>query len=345
MTHPRDRQPPLRPRGITLTFAAVAMLVAMTVPSAASAQGEDDPNLDQQLGALAIVHGDHVLDTGHIDLGPRFDDGEWRFLIHDDAAKADAEATSVWRYPAETVLHVLDTAELTVPDDPAYAFLGAEAGSTVWVVPQTQNTDVVWLGWNTQDPEVMDRIDRGITLTMTSVQGPGPLDVYLQSGSFGEPQVLFNSRLADPQPAWVDVNTHTHANWVFSEPGIYLVELQASADLIDGTHVEDTQRLRFAVGTETPTADALTATWTEPGTGEAAGSDPGTAATTSVGTTGEPLVPILIGAIAFVAAGLVSGVILVSVRGSKARRRALTARVKAETRSELAAEAGVGEPR
>jgi hypothetical protein len=51
--------------------------------------------------------------------------------------------------PTRPSSHVLDQAQLSVPDDPAYAFVGADPGTTVGVVPQTQNPEVVWLGWNT----------------------------------------------------------------------------------------------------------------------------------------------------------------------------------------------------
>ncbi|MDR2348164.1 MAG: choice-of-anchor M domain-containing protein, partial [Bifidobacteriaceae bacterium] len=178
------------PRRCAAALAALLALWLLAAPSIAFAGETDDPNLNQTLDELAIVHGDRVLQAGHIDMGPKYDDGAWRFLIHDDVAKADANATSVWRYPDETVFHVLDAAKLTVPDDPAYEFLGAEPGSDVYVVPQTQNPEVVWVGWNTQDPQVMETIDRGITLSLDGVQGPGIMTTYLQSGSFGEPQLL-----------------------------------------------------------------------------------------------------------------------------------------------------------
>lgn len=324
LTRPRRRSVALRAGTAALALALLA------VPTAAFAQGEDDPNLNQTLDSGApVVHGERVLDAGHVDMGPKFVDGQWTFLIHDDVAKADANAQSVWRYPDETVLHVLDQAELPVPEDPAYAFVGAAAGETVWVVPQTQNPDVVWLGWNTQDPEVMQSIDRGITLSLTGAQGPGIVTTYLQSGSFGAPQVLFDSRVPDPQPAWVDVNTHTHANWVFTKPGVYLLQLEATADLLDGSTVTNTQVLRFAVGTATAPADALAATWQGAPAETAAppaAADAPTVDNTTVAASQGPLVGLLIAGIVVVAAGLVASVIVAAVRGARARRRALSTR-------------------
>jgi putative ABC transporter-associated repeat protein len=237
--------------------------------------GNDDPNLEQTIdSAEQVAEGTQVLDIGHVDLGPKFVSGQWRFMVHDDAAKADSAQASVWRHPDQTVLHVSDQAILPVPDDPAYQFVGAEANQEVWVIPQTQNPEVVWLGWNTQDPEVMESIDRGVTLSLTGAHGPGVVTAFLQSGSFGEPEVLFDSRVAGDQEVWVDVNTHTHANWVFTEPGVYLLRLRVNANLIDGSTVSDSQVFRFAVGTATAPEEALAAVWPEPDTASKADSNP-----------------------------------------------------------------------
>ncbi|MCA0252427.1 MAG: choice-of-anchor M domain-containing protein [Actinobacteria bacterium] len=288
-------------------------LSLLSVPAHAETEPPEDPNLQQSVSAgQEIVTGAKVLDAGHVDMGPKFDDGRWTLLVHDDAAKASADATSVWRYPDQTVMHVRDQSKLVIPDDPAYEFLGAAPGSEVWVVPQTQNPEVVWLGWNTQDPDVMVAIDRGVTLSLSGVQGPGEVTVYLQSGSFGEPQLLWDSRVEGSQPIWVDVNTHTHANWVFTAPGVYLMRLTAEADLVAGGTAGDTQLLRFAVGTATSTEEALAAVWE-----------------------GEPMPEASAPVVSPVApeAGpdqdpLVAGFVLVLVRGNRARAQVLDARVK-----------------
>ncbi|MDR1295088.1 MAG: choice-of-anchor M domain-containing protein [Bifidobacteriaceae bacterium] len=331
----------------TIAFAGIVLAMA-SFPALARGDDGADPNLDQTLAAdEPAVRGERVLDGGHVDMGPKLVDGAWSLLIHDDAAKTDTAATSVWRYPAQTVLHVLDQASLTVPDDPAYAFVGADAGEEVWVVPQTQNPDVVWLGWNTQDPWVAGAVDRGITLSLVGIQGPGVVTVYLQSGSFDEPQLLYDSRVDESQSVWVDVNTHTHANWVFTAPGVYLLRFTAEADLTDGSHVTDTQELRFAVGTATSPSAALAATWSqatvdddaqraagaadgEPVAGQAGGADVEemTREDGAVGMTGEShdgaLARLLTGAIGAVAALLVAGFGTVALRARAAKRQVLT---------------------
>lgn len=240
-----------------------AVLLPAVAATADPVAGLDDETstLDQTIDPDQEVAADVAeLTAGHIDIGPRFVDDVWTLMIHDDAQHDDDTEDSVWRHPDDTVLRVHDTGVLEVPDGDAYAFLGVDGGAPVYVVPQTQDPEVIWLGWNTQDPEVMDTIDRGVTLSLTGVEGPGHLVVYLQSGAFDEPDVLWDSRVEEDQPAWIPVNVHAHANWVFSEPGSYLVSMEVSADLVDRSEVTDTQALRFAVGDEVDTDEVLAAT-------------------------------------------------------------------------------------
>jgi len=235
-------------------IVATALCVAVGAAPGV-ALGQEDPSLDQRIDTdQQVAEGQVVLEAGHVDVGPVFIDGRWELMVHDDTVDP-----SVWRSPEDVVFLIGDGGLTQVPDDPTYAFLGAEPGASVHVVSQTQQPDVVWVGWNTQAPEVMERIDRGVTLTMLGAQGPGALSVYLQSGNFTAPDVLWQSTLPERQSIWVDVNTHTHANWVFTEPGVYLVRVEATADLLDGETAAATADLRFAIGSDTDTAEALDA--------------------------------------------------------------------------------------
>ena len=338
-----DIQPPGRSRWLMRTAAAGLALAALLSPAAAFADDNDpgggDPNLAQTIDPNdPIVTDPAVLSTGHVDMGPKFAGTTWKLLIHDDAHKADANAQSVWRRPDKTVLQVVDAAQLTVPDSDTYSFVGADPGSKVWVVPQTQSPDVVWAGWNTQEPTVMSKLDRGVTFSVDGVQGPGVLTVSLQSGDFGAPQVLWDSRKTGSQQVFVDTNTHTHANWIFTKPGVYLVEMTAAATLIDGSTVTDTEYLRFAVGSATSTDDALAATWEGPrpsdvpsAANESAAPSKQTAPSVPVAGSDDasrqsPLVVVLIVAIVLVALALIIGFTVVIVRGNQAKNRVLASR-------------------
>jgi len=299
-------------------FAIAALaVVAVLTPTAALAV-DADPGSGQTLDEGQTVATDAVvLGEGHVDLGPHFVDGSWTLMVHDDTAEP-----STWRHFDKTVIRVSDSAILTVPDDEAYAFIGARPGSDVHVMPQTQTAGVVWMGWNTQDPTVMESIDRGVTLGLGRIEGPGDVLVYLQSGSFDAPDVLWDSRETDEQPVWVDVNTHTHANWVFTRPGVYLVEATVGADLVDGSTVSDTRVIRFAVGDSTNTGDALAA-HLEP---VVAAADP-VEAEEAVEPSDDPgLVTVLAAMIAVVVIALAAAVAIVVVRAGRAKKRALAAR-------------------
>ena len=243
-----------------ITAAVAAALLATTplpaTPTVPAPSGGLDQTLDANQGQAT---GQAVLETGHVDIGPRYRDGKWTIQIHDDHA-----VPSVWRDPADTVLRIRDTARQPIPEDQAYAFLGENPGTEVHVVPQTEKQGVVWIGWNTQDPGVLGAIDRGVTMTLRGVQGPGSVSVFLQSGNLGAPQVLWSSAKPFPQPIWVETNTHTHANWVFGRPGTYLVAVDVAADLADGSTVSGSTVLRLAVGDATDPAEALKASFTAP---------------------------------------------------------------------------------
>lgn len=233
-------------RARTLIAAAIAAAAILAPVSAiADADGDDDltqridPNQTQGTGQV-------VVDQGHLDFGPTLNTGEWRIQIHDDSG-----SPSYWRYLEDVVMKVSDQAILEVPDSEAYAFLGQQPGTPVWVVPQTQKSGVVWTGWNTQEPGVLEALDLGTTLSVLNVEGPGEMIAYLQSGNFGEPQPLWSSLDPFPQDSWIEVNTHTHANWVFTRPGIYLVDVQFDGQLNTGEAVSARDTLRFAVGDET----------------------------------------------------------------------------------------------
>ena len=102
----------------------------------------------------------------------------------------------------------------------------------------------------------MSKLNRGVNLTLEQVSGPGTFSLYLENGNFSAPQVLWSSTKSEPQKLWVEKNTHTHANWVFTAPGEYLLKVTASAELSDGSTVSDTRYLKFAVG-DSASADAL----------------------------------------------------------------------------------------
>ena len=247
--------------GASLMLAPLGMAHAETTPAtaeSASAQPSDS-NLSRGERALTqtlsaeqpVASGRIEISAGHVDMGPRFNNGKFELMLHDDHGE-----TPVWRSLDEVIYRGSDKAILEVPNDPRYSFVGAPAGSKVYVIPQTETKGVIWPGWNTQDPQLVSKLNRGVNLTLEQVSGPGTFSLYLENGNFSAPQVLWSSTKSEPQKLWVEKNTHTHANWVFTAPGEYLLKVTASAELSDGSTVSDTRYLKFAVG-DSASADTL----------------------------------------------------------------------------------------
>ena len=211
-----------------------------------------DPALEQNVAANEPTsQTPAVIEAGHVDLGPRLIGGKLTVSLRDDSA-----ASPVWRDPNKTVLRVRDGALIQVPQGEDYKFLADS--KRVYVLPQTQKTQLVWLGWNTQDPAVTKLIQGGVNMRIEQVKGPGHSWLILQEGTFGKPKVLADSA-ASAQDIWVDTNTHVHANWIFSKPGIYLVKVSFKATGVDGKTYQATTTLRFAVGDATSTTNVLKA--------------------------------------------------------------------------------------
>ena len=238
--------------GMSLSALLVsAFLVIVGAPSS-FADPSPDPDLAQSVAAHEEWSNEAgEISVGHVDLGPRLIDGQWRAGL-----RHDAESGAVWRDPNQTVLRVSDAAIMTAPDSADYPFLADVAGKPVYVVPQTQNPSVVWLGWNTQDPAVTATIDRGLTMRVGPVSGPGRAWLFLQSGTFGKPLLLADSGAA-PGDVWIDSGTHVHANWAFSAPGTYTATVTFLGTTTAGEAVSASTTLRFAVGDAASASEAL----------------------------------------------------------------------------------------
>ena len=256
-----SRSLPALALGTSLMLAPLGVAHAETTPPTAESASTQpsDSNLSRGERALTqtlsaeqpVASGRTEISAGHVDMGPRFNNGKFELMLHDDHGE-----TPVWRSLDEVIYRGSDQAILEVPNDPRYSFVGAPAGSKVYVIPQTETKGVIWPGWNTQDPQLVSKLNRGVNLTLEQVSGPGTFSLYLENGNFSAPQVLWSSTKNEPQKLWVEKNTHTHANWVFTAPGEYLLKVTASAELSDGSTVSDTRYLKFAVG-DSASADAL----------------------------------------------------------------------------------------
>ena len=134
---------------------------------------------------------------------------------------------NVDRNPADVVLNAVSASKTTVPSGSAYSFLGAP-GSAVWILPQTQVSNIVWPGFNTEGVPSGALQGNSITVKLVSVTGPADVSVYTTS-SLGTPTIWFDSGNGLPDTRAIAINTHAHANWAFEAAGTYTIIFEATA--------------------------------------------------------------------------------------------------------------------
>lgn len=201
---------------------------------------------------LAVVNtaehsGREEVTHGHFDVGPVLNGGNLTSSVKDDRT---SPARHVSPGALEFVLN--DAAKLNLPAGMEDI---APAGTPVYMIGATQQQGVPWLGWSTQDPELLKHLDGPVTMSLNGFEGPGTLSTFL-SGNFGSAgQKVFDSRSGGSFQ--VPANTHQHSNWVFTAEGRYTVTIGWTARLKNGQQVSSESVLHFTVGNpdNAPTSD------------------------------------------------------------------------------------------
>lgn len=191
----------------------------------------DVNNRDEIQLASTQSDGHLVLDTGHVDAFEVTIDGNDLVMSLKDDTFLHADEI-VYRDPSEVLFQVLPDAATDVPDGSDFAFLG-DAGDTVYMLPMTQDPNLLWPGWSTERIRSSE-IDGQVELSITALDGPGELKLFT-SGTFGGNEVLVDSADGLPDSWGVNVPAHVHANWAFTQTGRYTMTVRADATLADGT--------------------------------------------------------------------------------------------------------------
>lgn len=231
------------------------------------------------ISAGSIEPADKVISEGHIDVGPHFENGEWTVRFRDINNKP-------YKYHPLTdlVIHAEDTAGITVPNNPAFGFLGT-VGEKTWVIPQTQKEGITWLGWQTEDADIIKAVAKDVTWTVHDVTGPGTFDLFINS-QFGKPDILFDHTAPWPQTTTIPSATHAHGNWAFSKQGTYVLDMEFAATGVDGKKLTARAPLKVHVGPNPEAAFAVD-TGTTPGAGQdTTGATPEPAASASTDSGG-----------------------------------------------------------
>ncbi|AEB44445.1 choice-of-anchor M domain-containing protein [Micromonospora maris] len=162
--------------------------------------------------------------SGHLDLVDiAYEAGELELGVHD-------EDNDVEYATDEVKVVVKRQARVTVPNDPAFSFLGTPGTSKVWILPEIQNTNLVWPGIATEEVEAGTFTADALALTVQSVSGPGQLAIYTEN-AVGQPNILADSGDGLPDTVVLTAGDHLHANWAFDRAGTYRVTFRVTGIL------------------------------------------------------------------------------------------------------------------
>lgn len=191
--------------------------------------------------ALAQVE----LGAAHVDLGIGYEDGELELHWHDE--DSDVEYT-----PTEAYAFIPLSSTFVRPSGAAWDFVGANAGDTLYIAPQSDVSGVIFLGLGSEEIPAGIFIGDTLDFSLNSVSGPGTFALW-QTDSFDMPTAFLGSSTSGPDSFSLTTGGHEHVNWGFTAPGIYEVTFTVTGTEIGETvAISDTATYTFAVGTPIP---------------------------------------------------------------------------------------------
>ncbi|MFV0434977.1 MAG: choice-of-anchor M domain-containing protein [Leucobacter sp.] len=202
-----------------------------------------------------------IVASGHIDaIAPQVknDESGGKQLVlrahHDDYD---------WLNWDDFVLYSNDTAKQTLPaqyrSDSDWSFIG-EAGSDVWVSPQTNRAGLPWVGLSTEHESILDTFahDDALSFRIEGVTGHGGGDApgafaVAQSNEVSGPAIngtkLYGSTLEGlPSTLKAPPGMHSHYSWYFTQPGVYCIAAAVDAKMPDGVRQTARGQLTHVVG-------------------------------------------------------------------------------------------------
>jgi surface-anchored protein len=200
-----------RSRLLSATAAVIAALVVAAPATAAPA-------------ATGDVRPYAIVESGEYHLDVDFSGGALTLDLKQWTGSDDLS-------PASALLRLLPSSARTVPSGSQWACLGP-AGATVYIAPQVQDPNLLWLGWNAVDvpaaqgPVRMELVGfegpPGSWFTIYNTQALGTPSFKINTyGGFGCPVSVWPSGLT---AGWYGV-----ANWAFSHQGNYSLKFRATA--------------------------------------------------------------------------------------------------------------------
>ncbi len=197
------------------------------------------------------AHATTMLSTGHVDVFDIDYAGGALTLdirdstvtpVNDDLPAADAQ------------LKALPASLSTVPGGSSFGCLGT-AGSPIYLLPQQQNVNLLWPGWDTGDVPSGQLQNNKVGLQLVSWTVPTNARFALYTTSLDAASFKFNTNTATgcQLTTWpgggISRGTHGHAFWAFSAAGTYTLTFRATATTTGGVAKSSgDQTYTFVVG-------------------------------------------------------------------------------------------------
>jgi surface-anchored protein len=201
----------------------------------------------------------HVYSVGHLDLRFLYDETpgsglQIRFVDFSTDEIVD---------PALVTMRVPGAAIETRPEGAVWDATGVEESTRFWVLPQSQKAGILWLG-------TRSLIDTNAfrPLPPAPVFGSGQLSLRLLAAegsgveAGGEFSLFSTDAFGFPTFAWatadeidegdliapINVDSHTHYNWAFTEPGDYVLTIEVTGyTREEGTELKAQETIHFQV--------------------------------------------------------------------------------------------------
>ncbi len=175
----------------------------------------------------------------HTDLSTGYDpvEDEWTMTVDRGAFNVPGETGEILT-PDRTILHLTEASKRTLESDPppTLSFLG-QAGDSYYRVITTELEGVVFLGFNGYG--VGQGVFQGPSggeffIELSDFDGAG--DFFLYTGGPNNLDLLMDSTSAEPPYGTKRefAGGHSHQNWIFRDPGIYLLWFRPHGVLTSG---------------------------------------------------------------------------------------------------------------
>ncbi len=198
-----------------------------------------------------------TVDIFHTDLNLPYSGCQWNLAVSHDDLPPTPENPDGDRLidPEDALIYVNPNARFNLPSIPAgFEFIGATPGEDFWILPQSQNPNVLWIGtqsedsmtpadlaalapWNPGDPRAgADVTSKWFRLQLVDVRGPADGHFsWWQTDFSGTPVVYmstFDGGVTEEDVYHEFAGGHQHMNLGFTKPGLYEVDFQVSTYLV-----------------------------------------------------------------------------------------------------------------